>query len=122
MFEVTGAATFRVAAAASSTRDVGAGTEATGSMEGFTAGETPGRGETASGTAAGDFAGMAAAGVASTASYRSSVSRISGIDTERHDGEWQCRGASMRTRCRATTNENVWPAYADELSIISTLR
>ena len=91
-------------------------------MEGFTAGVTVGRSETASGAGARGFAGTAAAGAASMLSYRSSVSRISGIDTERHDGEWQCRGASMRTRCRATTNENVWPAYADELSIISTLR
>src|SRR5436190_13840608 len=119
MFEVTGAATFRVGAAASSTRDVGAGTEATGSMEGFIAGGTLGRAETACGAAASGFAATAAG--AASLSYRSSVSRISGIDTERHDGEWQCRGASMRTRCRPTTNENEWPAYADELSTISTI-
>ena len=62
------------------------------------------------GAAASGVAGTAAAGAASALSYRSSVLRISGIDTERHDGEWQCRGASMRTRCRPTTNENEWPA------------
>src|SRR5207244_8514085 len=91
IFDGAGAATSRVVAAASSTCGVGVDREATGSMEGFTAGGTVGRSETASGAGASGFAGTAVAGAASMLSYRSSVSRISGIDTERHDGEWQCR-------------------------------
>src|SRR2546430_17357260 len=98
MFEVTGAAAFRVAAAASSTRDVGAGTEATGSMEGFTAGETPGRGETASGAAAGDFAGMAAAGGGPGGPRRVHVSAVFAIVTQEGDGVLEGRRALIGTR------------------------
>ncbi len=41
-----------------------------------------------------------------------------GMDTETQDAERQCRGASIRIRCPATTNEKE-PAWADELSTIN---
>jgi hypothetical protein len=42
-----------------------------------------------------------------------------GIDTETHEAERQCRGASIEILCPATTNENESPACADELSAIN---
>jgi hypothetical protein len=94
-------------------------------MEGLTAGGALGRSETGSGAGASGFSGTAAAGAASMSSYRSRLRRVSyipGIDTKTHDREWQCRGASTWTRRRPTTNENELPAYADELSSISTIK
>src|SRR6202022_4631483 len=61
----------------------------------------------------------------SPSSYRSRLRReswIPEIETEAQDVERQCLDDSMWMRCPPTTNEIELPAYADELSIISTAR
>ena len=49
-------------------------------------------------------------------------SRLLEIDILAHDSEWQCLEDSMCTRWLPTLNEIDLPAWADELSAISTAR
>jgi hypothetical protein len=80
-------------------------------------------GETVCG--AGGGTGVAGTAVSRASSWRSRLrrqSRLLEIDILAHDTEWQCLGDSMCTRWLPTLNEIDLPAWADELSAISTAR
>jgi hypothetical protein len=44
------------------------------------------------------------------------------MDTETHEADRQCRGASIEILCPATTKENESLAWADELSAINAMK
>src|SRR5437868_5493453 len=70
-------------------------------------------------------AGFAGAATSRSSSWRSRLrrqSRLLKIDIEAHETEWQCLEDSMCTRWLPTLNEIERPAWAEELSAISTAR
>jgi hypothetical protein len=74
-------------------------------------------------TTGGAFTGSAGARSSSATDARPPRDeKIPEIEIEAQDGERQDRDASMWIRCPATTKETCSPAYADELSNVSTTR
>jgi hypothetical protein len=79
-------------------------------------------GETVCGAGGTGFAGAATPRSSSWRSRLRRQSRLLEIDIEAHETERQCLEDSMCTRWLPTLNEIERPAWADELSAISTAR